>query len=125
MVEHLAFSSSLLLRECCERVREALGLPDFHFDSENETEWGLVEVDNIEYNVSRPFEEGTLYEWDETVPPGCNFGVSLIVYREHPRAGNHDWAIEALVKPFIERVAPVINVPIHHHRTWTPSKASP
>jgi len=108
----------LPLRECCEEIQTILGLPSFTYDSENETEWGLVEVDNIEYNISRPYEEGTLQRWDETVPTGCNFGVSLIVYREHPQAGDHDWAVETLVAPFIEMVSPILATPVFHHSTW-------
>lgn len=118
LMEHLSLASPLSLRDCCERIRAALRLPEFSFDSENETEWGLVEVDNIEYNVSRPYEEGTLQEWDDSVPPTCNFGISLIIYREHPHAGDHTWALGSLVTPVGEALARQLETPIFFHRTW-------
>lgn len=123
-MEHLAFASPLPLRECCEKIRTAIELPEFIYDYENATEWGLVEVDNIEYNVSRPYDDGTLQEWDDTVPPDCNFGVSLIIYREHAHAGDHEWATAALVEPFIRKATRELGVPIFHHRTWIPSETS-
>ena len=118
MIELLAAKSPLTLRDFCERVREILDLPEFHFDSENETEWGHVEVDNIEYNVSRPYEEGTLQEWDDTVPAGCNFGISLILYREHSHANDHEWAVGHLVAPVAQQLADAFNIPVRYHRTW-------
>lgn len=118
MMEHLAVTSALTLRQFCDRVREILKLPEFQFDFENETEWGLVEVDNIEYNISRPYEEGTLQEWDDTVPAGCNFGISLVLYREHPYANDHDWAFIHLVAPVAQKLADGFSSPIHYHRTW-------
>ena len=53
-------------------------MPDFVLAYENETEWGESEKDNLTINVSRPFEIGTLQEWDNTVPSECNFGISII-----------------------------------------------
>ena len=118
VTEHLALHSMLALHPFCERVRQVLCLPAFLFDCENMTEWGSVEVDGIEYNVSRPYEVGTLQKWDDTVPPECNFGISLIVCRDHELADSQDSIYSCLVKPVGERLANEFAVPVHYHRTW-------
>jgi hypothetical protein len=118
LMEHLAFACPLPLRDCCERIRRVLQLPELHYDFENETEWGLVEIENLEYNISRPYEEGTLQKWSDSVPVGCNFGISLIVYREHLHAGNHDWAFDSLVVPVGEALASEFQTSIFYDRTW-------
>ena len=90
-MEHLAVDCPLSLQEFCSAMQQRLNLSKFEFDFENETEWGLVESEGIEYNVSRPYERGTLQEWDETVPAGCNFGISLEVSEECPLEQNIEW----------------------------------
>jgi hypothetical protein len=116
--EHFALHSPLSLEAMCGRIRACLNLPDFQFDCENETEWGLVEVDNLEYNVSRPYEEGTLQEWDSTAPAECNFGISLAVYREHPQANNYEWWFDEFIAPVVQQIADELNVSVYYHRTW-------
>ena len=119
--EHLAFHSDLDLEPLCEAIRAALELPPFAFDSENETAWGLIVHDGVEYNVSIPYEDGTLQEWDATVPDGCNVGMTLLVSKLHPNAGDPDWVIATLVRGVAERLAEALRRPIVHHRTSTPS----
>ena len=75
--EHLAFHAELDLEPLCGVIRAALDLPPFEFGSENETEWGLCVLDRVEYNVSMPYEDGTLQAWDDTVPDGCNVGIRM------------------------------------------------
>lgn len=118
MMEHLAVAAPLTLREFCGRCRQILDLPEFRYDFENETEWGIAETQDTQYNISRPFELGTLQEWDDTVPDACNFGISLILFRTHPSAHNHDWAVKHLVTPVAQEIANEFNVPVHYHRTW-------
>ena len=118
IVEHLAVECELSLQEFCTRLQTALNLPDFNFDGENRTEWGLVEVGYIEYNVSRPYASGVLQKWDKTVPLGCNFDVSLIVYREHLRAGDQQWSFTNLVTPIGQIIADEFEVDVHYHRRW-------
>lgn len=118
MTEHLALKSPATLGEFCNRFRELFNLPEFYFDCENETEWGAVEVDNIEYNVSRPYEVGTLQEWDDTVPFGCSFGVTLIFFCEHLNGKDHDWAVTNVVSPIAQLIANQFATPVHYHRTW-------
>src|SRR5678815_1967564 len=77
-MDHIAFASESTLEHICTVTQRALDLPDFKFDSENETEWGISEKARIEYNISRPYEPETLRSWDSTVPDGCNVGLALI-----------------------------------------------
>ena len=117
-MEHLSLRSPFALRDFCDHIREILGLPEFSFDFENETEWGAATADSIEYNVSRPYKAGTLQEWDHTVPAGCNFGISLTACNDHPHAGDHEWAAKHLVAPVAQKLANRLGVPIYYHRTW-------
>jgi hypothetical protein len=64
-IENLCTTTVLSLEEFCGKLSKELDLPDFEHDAENETEWGWVEIDHIEINVSRPYEPGKLQEWDE------------------------------------------------------------
>ena len=68
-MEHLALDCSLSLREFCHAIQQQFELPAFAFDFENETEWGLVAHAGIEYNVSRPYERGTLTDCASRRPP--------------------------------------------------------
>jgi hypothetical protein len=116
--EHLAVKCELDLQDFCVRLQTALSLPEFKYDAENATEWGLVEVENVEYNVSRPYDPGTLHDWDESVPPGCNFGISLMVYREHAHADNQEWSYGNLVAPVGQIISNEFGIDVHYHRTW-------
>jgi hypothetical protein len=117
LMEHLALRAELPLEVFCARFRLALNLPYFQFDCENETAWGQTVVDHVEYNVSKPYEEGTLQEWDETVPAGCNFGILLQLFAGHAHP-THEWAWEHLVKPIAQTVADEFCTTVYHHRTW-------
>ena len=120
--ENLAFLSDRDLEPLCEAIRAALDLPPFAFGSENATEWGLVVVDGVEYNVSMPYEAGTLQEWDDTVPSWCNAGMTLLVAKDHPRAADPEWVVTTLVRGVGERLATALDRPIVHHRTSLPIK---
>jgi hypothetical protein len=117
-MEHLATDSPLSLREFCAGMQRQLGLPDFAFDAENETEWGLVVREGVEYNVSRPYERGTLEEWDGSVPVGCNFGVTLKVSHECPANQDTAWSLTNLVPPIAQGLADFLGRRVYHHRTW-------
>ncbi|MCR9118461.1 MAG: hypothetical protein NXI22_16110 [bacterium] len=118
MMEHIAVAAPLSLREFCDRCRKILDLPEFTYDSENETEWGIAETQDTQYNISRPYEVGTIQEWDDTVPDDCNFGISLILLRSHPNAQDHDWAVNYLVTPVAQKFANEFSIPVHYHCTW-------
>lgn len=119
LMEHLTMRSDLSLQVFCARFRAVLGLPEL-FDAENETEWGCVEVSGVEYNVSKPYEAATLNEWDPTVPDGCNFGVSLILFRNHSHP-THEWAYDHLVIPAASKIAEEFSTEVYYHRTWIES----
>jgi hypothetical protein len=123
-MEHLATDSSLSLREFCARMQRQFGLPDFEFDAENETEWGLVVRESVEYNVSRPYQRGTLQAWDGSVPVGCNFGVTLRVSDQCPASHDAAWSLSNLVAPVAQGLADVLEQSVHHHRTWVKDGAS-
>lgn len=114
LMEHLAVKSNLSLIEFCEKFISILGLPKMKFDAENETEWASVEVEGIEYNVSRPYEKGTLQQWDDSVPSDCNFGISLIFKSKETKQ------IESnrFAKQVSKLLAEGMKTDIYFHRTW-------
>lgn len=116
--EHLALYSPLDLEDFCSKFKNSLGLPEMHFDAENETEWGLIEFGNIEYNVSRPYQKGTLQEWDDSIPPDCNFGITLSIHENHPLADDTEWIKDNLVSIVANRLASTFETPVYYHRTW-------
>ena len=118
LMEHLAIDCPLSLQEFCDAVQRRFGLPAFEFDFENETEWGLVEHEGIEYNVSRPYERGTLEEWDGSVPVGCNFGVRLMVSQDCPPNRDAEWSSAELVPHIGQGLADLLGRRVYHHRTW-------
>ncbi len=115
LMEHLAAISPLSLEEFCEVARSALDLPVFEYDAGNETEWGISLKEGVEYNISRPYKEETLKNWDSTVPLGSNFGVILIF----PKTGGVSaLAASALVERVGQALATALSTTIVHHRTW-------
>jgi hypothetical protein len=118
LMEHLAVDCPLSLQEFCGAMQRRFGLPEFEFDSENETEWGSVEHEGVEYNVSRPYERGTLEEWDGSVPVGCNFGVTLMVLQDCPPAQDAEWSSAELVPHIGQGLADLLGRRVYHHRTW-------
>lgn len=95
-------------------------LPPFEFDCENMTEWGSIETEGglLGVNVSRPYERGTLHEWDPSVPMGCNFGISLVVSKEAPESWTHQWAAAELVPRYAQEIADLAGAEVYYHRTW-------
>lgn len=88
------------------------------YDYENETEWLTVDADRLNYNISRPYEEGTLQEWDDTTPEGCNFGIVLSIHKDHPSVLDNIW-VDKTVADICERLSKTFNTPVYHHRTFT------
>jgi hypothetical protein len=116
--EHLAFWSPLSLLELCTAVQKGLCLPNFEYDRENETEWGTAVSGGIEYNISRPYEEGTLQRWDSSVPSDCNIGVFLSVSRAPTEPRDADQSATEIVLLVGQVLADLFGQPIYHHRTW-------
>jgi len=107
-MEHLSLYSDLNLKDFCSRLTFLFGMPEFVLDCENETEWGESKKNDLVINVSRPFEIGTLQEWDDTVPDGCNFGISII----KPKIKLNE--IEKIGK----LIADEFKETVYYHRTW-------
>jgi len=113
----MALRSELDLKKFCEKFVTVLGLPPMSYDSENETEWGNVDHNGIDYNVSRPYEEGTLQQWDDTTPIGCNFGVTVSIRKKNPFADNDKWIFDNLIAKICNRLANAFNTSVYYHRT--------
>ncbi|MHB8418322.1 MAG: hypothetical protein ACYDCL_09615 [Myxococcales bacterium] len=118
-MEHLALETSLPLVEVCKGICRALRLPRMAFDAEDKAEWGSCLAEGVEYSASRPYRQGTLREWDSSVPTGCDIGLSVGIEATHPDAVDPTWAVEVLVPSIGQRVADVIGCRVFHHRSWT------
>src|SRR5262245_41186824 len=119
LMEHLATDCRrLALEEFCDVMQRRFAFPDFEYDFENEAEWGLAEHEGIEYNVTRPYERGTLEEWDGSVPVGCNYGVTLMVANDCPPNWDAVWSLAILVPRIGQGLAEVLDRRVYHHRTW-------
>ena len=78
-IEHFSTFLNISLKEFCENFSRVLTLPEMTFSRENETECAEVSFKGINYNVSKPYEIGTLNKWDEIVPKEHNFGIILSI----------------------------------------------
>lgn len=107
-MEHLALHSDLTLKDFCSRLMPLLDLPEFEYDFENETEWGESKAGDLTFNVSRPYEAGTLTRWNDTVPESCNFGIT-IARKEVDQA--EIWRIGQVI-------ADAFNETVHYHTSW-------
>lgn len=117
-MEYLAFRVEGGLENVCSEIEKEFQLPSFEFDYENENHWGIVEKEEVEFNVSWPYEEGKLHEWLSSTPINSNVGVILILSIEHPRKNDEEWIQEELLKGFGQKMANRLNTSITHHRTW-------
>ena len=88
------------------------------YDFENETEWLTIDVGGLNYNISRPYEEGTLQEWDDTTPQGCNFGIVLSIHKDNPSVLDNAW-VDKTVADICGQLARTFNTTVYHHRTFT------
>ena len=118
MKHHLALQSNLELETFCKVFSSLNDLPPFRFDFENETEWGEVELNGIWYNVSRPYEAGTLHAWDATVPSDCNFGITLGTQKKLSFSEVFKNEFAALTSRIAQKLAVKLNTTVYHHRTW-------
>ena len=116
-LEHITLRSELDLKSFSEKFITALGLPQLNYDSENETEWGNIEYNGINYNISRPYEEGTLQEWDDTTPIGCNFGITLGITKQNAFADDEECIFDNLIAKVCNLLATTFNASVYYHRT--------
>jgi hypothetical protein len=117
-LEHICLKSDLDLQTFGEKFVTALSLPTMRYDFENETEWLTLDFGDLNYNISRPYEEGTLQEWDETTPHGCNFGIVLSIHKDHPSVLDNAW-VDKTVAGICGQLASTFNTTVYHHRTFT------
>jgi hypothetical protein len=117
-VEALACATDLALDDVVSSLGEHVPFDSFDFDAENETEWASAELDWGQLNISRPYETGTLYEWDESTPEGATVAILLMLAR--PRDG--DVAAQAeqgasLARRWGQWLADALGCEVVHHRT--------
>jgi hypothetical protein len=117
-LEHICLKSELDLKTFGAKFITALSLPTMEYDFENETEWLTVDVGEFNYNISRPYEEGTLQEWDDTTPQGCNFGIVLSIHKDNPLVLDNAW-VDKTVADICGQLARTFNTIVYHHRTFT------
>jgi hypothetical protein len=117
-LEHVCLRSDLDLQTFGEQFQQALTLPTMKHDYENETEWLEIDRDGVNYNISRPYQEGTLQEWDDTTPVGCNFGIVLSLHKDHPFVHDNIW-VDNMVANVCRHIAMTFNAVVYHHRTFT------
>jgi len=117
-LEHITLKSDLDLLTFGEKFQKALTLPAMARDYENETEWLEIDHHGINYNISRPYNPGTLQEWDDTTPEGCNFGIVLGIHNDHPHVLNNTW-VDNMVANICRQLAKTFNTHVYHHRTFT------
>jgi hypothetical protein len=90
--DHYYLHSPLELEAFCDRLRAALRLPAFRFDSENENEWGYSEDAELRVHVSHAYEPDTYHEWQpKRCPPGCDYWIELQVKALSPRTRDAEW----------------------------------
>jgi hypothetical protein len=116
-LEHISLKSELDLMAFGELFQKELTLPTMKYDYENETEWLEIDQDGINYNISRPYKEGTLQEWDDTTPKGCNFGIILSIHKDHPYVLDNKW-VDNIVGKFCKQLAITYNTTVNHHRSF-------
>ncbi len=117
-LEHICLKSDLDLLTFGEKFQKTLTLPIMKHDHENETEWLAIDRDGINYNISKPYEEGTLQEWDDTTPESCNFGIVLSLHKEHPLVQDNLW-VDNMVANVCRQIAKTFNTVVYHHRSFT------
>ena len=119
--EHLALNSDLCLKDFFDKLCQEVEIYDIEYDFENETEWyKAYDIDNIEINVSRPYKVETLHEWDETVPVGCNFGISLLsnkgTFEYNEMKYNENYVINYLIPKYKNVIKKASNSDVYYHR---------
>ena len=117
-LEHICLTSDLDLQAFGEKFVTALSLPTMEYDFENETEWLTIDYAGINYNISRPYEKGTLQEWDDTTPEGCNIAIVLSIHKDHPSVLDNEW-VDKIVANVCRQLATIFNTTVYHHRTFT------
>jgi hypothetical protein len=117
-LEHITLKYPVDLLTFGAKFQKTFALPPMKHDFENESEWLEVDLDGINYNVSKPYQEGTLQEWDDTTPEGCNLGIVLSIHKDHPFVHDNMW-VDNMVANVCGQIAKVFDTVVYHHRTFT------
>ena len=117
-LEHICLKSDLNLKTFGQKFEQLFSLPTMVYDYENETEWLTIDKDKINYNISRPYEIGTLQEWDDTTPEECNFGIVLSFHKDHSSI-NDNYLVDKIVANICEQLSTTFETTVYHHRTFT------
>ncbi len=111
-IEYFAVAIEIGLTEFCSRFQKILELPNMNYDYENETEWGEINYNGIDYNVSKPYDVGTLTEWDSTVPKNCNFGISFGISKTKNSLEENE------INQIGNLLSTEFKTNVYYHRTW-------
>ena len=111
-IEHFSAFIDLNLKEVCDNFRLVLELPEMTFNSEKETEWAEVNFEGINYNISKPYEIGTLNKWDDQVPKEHNFGIVLTINKTNINFN------KAELEKMGYLLSNSLNANLLHYRTW-------
>ncbi len=98
--ESLIAKSDLGLTEFCALFSNAVKLPLFVEDGENETEWAEAGDEVFSVNVSRPYDVNTLHKWHTEIPLGYNFDVSIHIGRSAPLSWTSEWLAENIIPTY-------------------------
>jgi hypothetical protein len=90
-----------------EEICDAVALADLISDAENDTQFAQGWIGEIAINISVPYEDGKLHEWDATCPKDANVGISIVVPKGHD-------ADTATIAGAIEAK---LGTTLFHHRT--------
>ena len=116
-LERVCLKSDLNLPGFGEKFQNVLAVPKMEYDNESEAEWLEIDVDGFNYNISRPYKVGTLQEWDDTTPEGCNFGIDISIHKDHPSVLDNTW-VEDRVATVCKQLATAFNTTVYHHRSF-------
>ena len=113
--EHIADKSELSLMDFVSTLSKYISLTKVEYDYENETEWYRAYDENfIEVNISRPYDVDTLHEWDNSVPIGFNFSISLI--SDENTQYDSNLVLSKLIPKYKELLSKVANADAIYHR---------
>lgn len=116
-LEHVCLQHQLDLHSFGEKFRAVFSLPSMEYDYENETKWLTIDKDGINYNISKPYKDGTLQEWDDTTPRGCNIGIVISKHNEHIFVDDNQW-VNHFVADACKKLAQNFNTTVYHHRSF-------
>ena len=74
---YYAAQSKVPLKQVCDGLRTALGLPPFTFDCHDNWRYGISETADVRMNVTRAGDFHTIETWMADCPAGVNYQLIL------------------------------------------------